>query len=67
MNLLSDRELEVFQLIGRGLRSQDIATRLNLGPSTVDSYRARIKQKLGIRNAAELYQRAAQWVTEQGL
>jgi DNA-binding NarL/FixJ family response regulator len=67
LDLLSDRELEVFQLVGRGFNSREIAGQLNLGPTTVDSYRARIKEKLGIRNAAELYQRAAQWLAESGL
>jgi len=66
VDLLSDREIEVFQLVGRGLNSRQIAERINLGASTVDSYRERIKEKLGIKNAAELYQRAAQWVLEQG-
>jgi DNA-binding NarL/FixJ family response regulator len=66
-DLLSDRELEVFQLVGRGFNSREIAGQLNLGSTTVDSYRARIKEKLGIRNAAELYQRAAQWLAESGL
>ena len=65
LDLLSDRELEVFQLVGSGLNSREIAGRLQLGPTTVDSYRARIKEKLGIKNAAELYQRAAQWVAER--
>ena len=64
---LSDREIEVFQLIGRGLNSRECAEQLNLGLSTVDSYRARIKQKLAIKNAAELYQRAAQWLVENKL
>lgn len=67
VDLLSDREIEVFQLVGRGLNSREIAGRLNLGPTTVDSYRARIKEKLGIKNAAELYQRAAQWEAERSL
>jgi DNA-binding NarL/FixJ family response regulator len=67
VNLLSDRELEVFQLVGSGLNSREIAGRLHLGPTTVDSYRARIKEKLGIRNAADLYQRAARWVVERSL
>ena len=67
MDLLSDRELEVFQLVGHGLTTREIAKRINLEPTTVDSYRARIKEKLEIKNAAELYQRAAQWVTESGL
>jgi DNA-binding NarL/FixJ family response regulator len=61
MDLLSDRELEVFQLIACGLNSRQISKRLHLEPTTVDSYRARIKEKLGIKNAAELYQRAGQW------
>lgn len=62
MEALSDRELEVFQLIGEGLNSREISARLRLGATTVDSYRSRIKQKLGIKNAAELYRRAALWV-----
>jgi DNA-binding NarL/FixJ family response regulator len=64
---LSDREIEVFQLIGCGLNSRECAERLHLGTSTIDSYRARIKEKLGIKNAAELYQRAAQWLVENNL
>lgn len=61
MDSLSDRELEVFQLIGEGLTSREISGRLQLVASTVDSYRARIKQKLALKSAAELYQRAALW------
>jgi DNA-binding NarL/FixJ family response regulator len=64
---LSDREIEVFQLIGGGLNSREIAERLHLGASTIDSYRARIKEKLGIKNAAELYQRATQWLLKNNL
>jgi DNA-binding NarL/FixJ family response regulator len=64
--LLADRELEVFQLIGKGFNGREIAERLHLGETTVDSYRARIKEKLKLRNAAELYSRAAQWVQEHG-
>jgi DNA-binding NarL/FixJ family response regulator len=67
VDVLSDREIEVFQLVGRGLNSREIAKRINLGPTTVDTYRARIREKLGIKNAAELYQRATQWVTEKGV
>lgn len=65
VNQLSDREIEVFQLVGQGLNSREIAAQLNLALTTVDCYRARIKGKLGIKNAAELYQRSAQWMTEQ--
>jgi DNA-binding NarL/FixJ family response regulator len=67
VDLLSDREIEVFQLLGRGLNSREIAGQINLAATTVDSYRARIKEKLGIKSAAELYQRAAQWLAEGGV
>ena len=50
---LADRELEVFQLIGKGRKTGEIAEQLHLGFSTIDTYRARIKEKLGLRNAAE--------------
>jgi DNA-binding NarL/FixJ family response regulator len=64
---LADRELEVFQLIGQGRNTREIAKSLNLGESTIETYRARIREKLGLRNTAELAQRAAQWVTEQDI
>jgi DNA-binding NarL/FixJ family response regulator len=63
---LADRELEVFQMLGRGKSTKDIATALNLGDSTVETYRARIKDKLQLRSAAELYLRAGQWVRDNG-
>jgi len=66
LELLADRELEVFQLIGKGFNGREIAQLLHLGETTVDTYRARIKEKLRLRNAAELYSRAAQWVHENG-
>jgi DNA-binding NarL/FixJ family response regulator len=65
VDALADRELEVFQLIGQGRNTREIAKLLNLGDSTIETYRARIREKLGLRNTAELAQRAAQWVTEQ--
>lgn len=64
LELLADRELEVFQMIGKGYNSRRIAEQLHLGESTIETYRARIKDKLGLRDAAELYTRAAQWVGE---
>ena len=67
VELLADRELEVFQMIGRGKKTAEIAEALRLGLSTVDTYRARIKEKLGLRNAAELQTSAAKWLQEQGL
>jgi DNA-binding NarL/FixJ family response regulator len=59
---LSDRELEVFEMIGRGLTTRAIADRLHLSPRTVDTYRERLKNKLVLANAAELHYRAIQWV-----
>jgi len=52
---LSDRELEVFRLIGRGLRKSDISQQLGISHSTIETYRANIKRKLGIASGAELY------------
>lgn len=64
METLADRELEVFQMLGRGKNTREIAQTLNLGESTVETYRARIKEKLQLRSAAELYLRAGQWVRD---
>lgn len=61
-DLLSDRELEVFELTGKGQTTRDIAERLHLSVKTVESYRARIKEKLQLTSAAELVQHAVQWV-----
>ena len=66
MEMLTDRELEVFQLIGAGRDTREIAEQLHLGAATVDTYRFRIKDKLRLKNTAELYHRATQWMIEQG-
>ena len=66
LELLSDRELEVFELTGHGLTTRDIAERLHLSVKTVESYRARIKNKLDLNNATELMQHAVQWVESSG-
>lgn len=66
METLADRELEVFQMLGRGRSTREIAQSLSLGESTVETYRSRIKEKLQLRSAAELYLRAGQWVREHG-
>lgn len=58
---LSDRELEIFKLIGHGLRSQRISEELNLSVKTVETYYSRIKQKLNIKDASELLQLAIAW------
>ncbi len=59
---LTDRELEVFQLIGCGQGTRRIADELHLGIKTVESYRARIKEKLKLEDGTQLLQQAIQWV-----
>jgi DNA-binding NarL/FixJ family response regulator len=59
---LSNREIEIFKLIGEGLTTNEIAARLHLSVCTVDTYRRRIRLKLHIRNAGALTHAAAQWV-----
>lgn len=61
---LSDRELAVFEQIGKGMGTADIAGAMNLSVKTVETYRARIKSKLDAHSSAELVQRAVQWVLE---
>jgi len=62
---LSDRELEVFELLGRGLGSRQIAGELHLSVKTIDTHRTHIKEKLGVRSATEMIQRAVQWVERE--
>jgi len=62
---LTDRELEVFRLIGQGHGTRQIADELHLSVKTVESYYAHIKEKLSLKNGRELVQRAGQWVGEQ--
>ena len=59
---LSDRELEVFELIGEGWSTRQIGASLHLSVSTVETYRAHLKQKLRLENATELVQHAVEWV-----
>ena len=66
VSALADRELEVFQMLVRGKNTREIAQMLHLGESTVETYRARIKEKLSLRSSADLYLRAGQWVRENG-
>ncbi|MEM6468289.1 MAG: response regulator transcription factor [Planctomycetota bacterium] len=65
---LSARELLVFELIGSGISTSNIAERLNIRPKTVDSYRERIKGKLHLENMTELLRHATRWtiLLEQG-
>jgi len=59
---LSDRELEVFQLIGQWKTTREIADELHLSVKTIEYYREQIKRKLSLKSAAELTQRATSWV-----
>jgi DNA-binding NarL/FixJ family response regulator len=63
VSLLTDRELEVFELIGRGRTTREISNSLCLGISTVDTYRARIKSKLHLENTSQLSHEAIRWVS----
>ncbi len=62
---LTDRELEVLELIGRGRTTREIAATLQLGVATIDTYRARIKEKMNFRNAVELQHFAVRWYKER--
>lgn len=62
---LSDRELEIFELMGQGLTTQEIADALVISPKTVESHRGRIKTKLAIDTTTELLQRATLWVEQE--
>jgi DNA-binding NarL/FixJ family response regulator len=64
---LSDRELQVFQLIGRGRGTREIAEELHISAKTVESYRAHIKVKMDLKNAHELTQHAVHWVESNHL
>jgi DNA-binding NarL/FixJ family response regulator len=66
LDVLADRELEVFRLIGEGLKTGEIAERLHLSVKTVETYRDRIRQKLDLNDGAELARYAFQWVLENG-
>ncbi len=63
---LSDRELEIFRLLGRGLTSAEIADQLHLSMKTVQAYCARAKEKLGLTTAVELRRSATRWEDAHG-
>lgn len=60
--LLSDRELEVFRLVGQGFGTRQIAEELRVSVKTVETYRANIKEKLNLKNARELIKHAVYWL-----
>jgi len=62
---LSDREMEVFELIGEGFSTQAIASRLHLSVKTIDSYREHIKTKLNLSSGSDLLRHAIQWMKSE--
>lgn len=64
---LTDREFEVFQLIGQGKSTRDIAAQLNLSSKTVDVHRGHIKEKLELKDTTSLVRHAVRWVETQNL
>jgi DNA-binding NarL/FixJ family response regulator len=66
LDALADRELEVFRLIGQGVKTAAIAERLHLSVKTVETYRDRIRQKLDLSDGTQLVHYATQWVLENG-
>ena len=65
INALSDRELEVFDMLGQGHGTRYISEKLHLSIKTIETYRAHIKRKLNLSDATELIQHAVQWVNNR--
>jgi DNA-binding NarL/FixJ family response regulator len=66
LGVLADRELEVFRLIGQGVKTAEIAEQLHLSVKTIETYRDRIRYKLNLSNGTELAHFATQWMLENG-
>lgn len=64
MGDLTDRELQVFELIGQGMKTGDIARTLNISTNTIEAHRRNIKHKLGLSSGSELARNATQWVIQ---
>lgn len=65
IEILTDREFEVFKLMGEGCTTREIAARLHLSTKTVDVYRQHLKEKLGLPNSTSMIQYAVRWVESQ--
>lgn len=65
VEVLSDRELEVFELTGNGMSTAEIAEQLHLSQKTIETYRSRIKDKLNFKNSTELMFNAVKWVENE--
>jgi len=64
VELLTDRELEIFELIGKGRDVREISKALNVSPKTVETHRTNIKEKLKLKNSRQVARVALQWFTE---
>jgi DNA-binding NarL/FixJ family response regulator len=67
INSLSDRELEIFSFIGRGLSVSELASELNVSVKTIETHQMRIKEKFSLHSAAELRQKAREWLAKSAL
>jgi len=67
VNSLSDRELEIFSFIGRGFSVSELASELHVSVKTIETYQMRIKEKLALHSAAELRQKAREWLARSAL
>jgi DNA-binding NarL/FixJ family response regulator len=67
VNSLSDRELEIFSFIGRGLSVSELASELNVSVKTIETHQMRMKEKLALPSAAELRQKAREWLAKSAL
>ena len=66
LQCLTDREFEIYQIIGRGKTTEEIAALLRISPQTVDVHRAQIKEKLNLKSGTALVHHAVQWVETEG-
>jgi DNA-binding NarL/FixJ family response regulator len=67
VNSLSDRELEIFSFIGRGVSVSELASELNVSVKTIETHQMRMKEKLALHSAAELRQRAREWLARSAV
>ena len=67
INNLSDRELEIFSFIGRGVSVSELATELHVSVKTIETHQMRMKEKLALHTAAELRQKAREWLAKSAV
>ena len=67
INSLTNRELEIFSFIGRGFSSSELANELNVSIKTIETHQMRMKEKLGVHTAAELRQKAREWLARSAV